>query len=108
VSLLAALCPLKNIVELANAGTLAAFIAVSACVMALRVLEPARPRVFRAPLVWLVGPLAVVGCIYLFVSLPGKTQLYFLIWNAIGVAVYFLWGIHKSHLRNAPARAWGM
>jgi APA family basic amino acid/polyamine antiporter len=104
VSLLAALCPLKNIVELANAGTLAAFIAVSACVMALRRIEPQRPRVFRVPLVWLVGPTAVLGCIYLFVSLPSKTQIYFLIWNIVGVAVYFLWGIHKSHLRNAPVR----
>ncbi len=56
ITLLAALFPLRRIVELANAGTLAAFIAVSCCVMALRVLEPARPRVFRVPLVWVVGP----------------------------------------------------
>jgi APA family basic amino acid/polyamine antiporter len=37
VSLLAAVFPLRRIVELANAGTLTAFIAVAACVMALRI-----------------------------------------------------------------------
>lgn len=101
VSLLAALFPLRRIVELANAGTLAAFIAVACCVMALRVREPGRPRVFRVPLVWLVGPVAVLGCIYLFFSLPAFTQRYFLVWNAIGIVVYFLYSMHHSRLKNA-------
>jgi APA family basic amino acid/polyamine antiporter len=104
VSLLAALFPLRRIVELANAGTLAAFTAVACCVMALRVTQPERPRVFRVPLVWLVGPFAVVGCIYLFFSLPGFTQRYFLMWNVIGLAVYFLYSMHHSQLKNVPAR----
>ncbi len=69
VSLIADIFPLARIVELANAGTLAAFIAVSCCVMAIRVLGPTRPRVFRVPLVWVVGPLAMLGCIYLFWNL---------------------------------------
>ena len=104
VSVIAGLLPLARIAELANAGTLVAFVAVASCVMALRVLEPARVRVFRAPLVWLVGPLAVAGCVYLFYSLPTITQWRWLIWSAAGIAVYFLWGVHKSHLRNVPAR----
>ena len=56
------------------------------------------PRIFRTPLHWLVAPLAVIGCIYLFVSLPGATQWRFLIWNIIGVAVYLLYGRVKSRL----------
>ena len=103
VSLLAALFPLRRIVELANAGTLAAFIAVSCCVMALRVLEPARARVFRVPLVWVVGPVAVAGCIYLFFSLPGLTQRYFVIWNSVGIVVYFLYSMHHSRLKNVSS-----
>jgi APA family basic amino acid/polyamine antiporter len=103
VSLLAALFPLRTIVELANAGTLAAFIAVACCVMALRVREPARPRVFRVPLVWLVGPVAVLGCLYLFFSLAGFTQRYFLVWNLIGLAVYFLYAVHNSRLKEPRA-----
>jgi len=103
VSLLAAVFPLRRIVELANAGTLAAFIAVASCVMALRILDPSRKRVFRVPLVWLVGPVAVLGCIYLFFSLPAFTQGYFLVWNVIGVVVYFLYSMHNSKLKDVPA-----
>ncbi len=102
VALIAGVFPLSQIAELANAGTLAAFIAVAGCVMALRIVEPARARPFRTPLVWLLGPLAVLGCVYLFFSLPEITRTRFYIWNAVGIAVYFLWGIHRSHLRKAP------
>jgi APA family basic amino acid/polyamine antiporter len=101
VAVIAGLFPLSQIAELANAGTLAAFVAVSACVMALRILEPARPRAFRTPLVWVVGPAAIVGCIYLFFSLPEVTRERFYIWTAIGIAVYFLYAIHNSHLGKA-------
>jgi len=100
VALLAGFLPLAEIAELANAGTLVAFIAVAVCVMALRIMEPSRPRVFRTPLVWLVCPLAVVGCIYLFFSLPAVTQLRFLKWNAAGLVVYFLYAVHNSRLKN--------
>ena len=34
---------------------------------------PDMPRAFETPLPWLVGGVAVLGCIYLFVSLPSKT-----------------------------------
>jgi basic amino acid/polyamine antiporter, APA family len=101
VALIAGLFPLAQIAELANAGTLAAFIAVSGCVMALRILEPTRPRAFRTPLVWIVGPAAIVGCIYLFFSLPEVTRQRFYIWTAIGVVVYFLYAIHNSHIGKA-------
>ena len=89
---------LKAIAELANAGTLCAFVAVAACMMILRLREPQRARVFRTPLWWLVGSLAVAGCLYLFVNLPGKTQLLFFGWNAIGLAVYFLYSMRASRL----------
>jgi APA family basic amino acid/polyamine antiporter len=101
VSIIAALFPLDQIAELANAGTLAAFIAVAACMLILRVREPARPRVFRAPLAWVVGPLAIGGCLYLFASLPAATQVRFLIWNVIGLVVYGLYGMRRSRLAAA-------
>jgi APA family basic amino acid/polyamine antiporter len=43
-----------------------------------------------------VGIGAILGCLYLFVSLPSKTQLYFLIWNAAGIVLYLLYGARKS------------
>ena len=104
VTVIAALFPLSAIAEVANAGTLVAFIAVASCVMTLRVLEPNRKRVFRTPLVWVVGPVAVFGCIYLFTSLAAFTIKFFFICSAFGIVLYFLWGVHKSRLKDVPAR----
>jgi APA family basic amino acid/polyamine antiporter len=77
---------------------LAAFIAVALSMMILRVREPARPRLFRTPLWWLLGPAAIIGCLYLFASLPVSTQQRFLIWNAAGLGVYLLYGRRMSRL----------
>ena len=49
-SVFAGLIPLASIAALANAGTLAAFIAVCAAMLVLRRREPERERKFRAPL----------------------------------------------------------
>lgn len=101
VAAIAGFFPLGEIAELSNAGTLCAFIAVSACMMILRVREPGRPRIFRCPLPWVVGPLAIAGCLYLFASLPDKTIARFFIWNAVGILVYLAYGMRKSRLAMA-------
>ena len=98
VGIVAGVFQLGQIAEVANSGTLAAFVAVSACMLVLRRTDPDRPRVFRAPLAWLLGPIAIVGCIYLFFSLARLTQVAFLIWNVIGVGVYLLYSRRKSLL----------
>ncbi|MEI9965736.1 MAG: amino acid permease [Caulobacteraceae bacterium] len=100
---IAGFLPLSQIAELANAGTLAAFIAVATCMMILRVRDPARPRPFRTPLPWLVGPLAVAGCLYLFANLPHLTQGWFTLWNLVGLAVYLLYGRRTSRLAATGA-----
>lgn len=103
-ALLSGLLSLKDIAELANAGTLAAFVAVGLAVIILRRREPNRTRVFSTPIWWLVAPGAILGCLYLFSSLPAKTQLYFLYAHVIGFAVYFLYGVRRSVLaRGGPA-----
>ena len=90
--------PLDEIASLANAGTLAAFIATALAVMVLRRRAPALERPFRTPLVWVIAPAAVLGCLYLFTSLKGVTILFFFAWNAIGIAAYLLYGRSKSTL----------
>ena len=55
-------------------------------------------RTFRTPMPWVVGGIAVLGCLYLFLSLPAKTQIWFGIWNVAGLAVYFAYA-----RRNAVA-----
>jgi APA family basic amino acid/polyamine antiporter len=91
VSVLAGFIPLGELAALANAGTLVAFSAVAVCMLVMRRRAPDARRTFRTPMPWLVGGVAVFGCAYLFMNLPAKTQLWFLIWNILGVAVYFLY-----------------
>jgi APA family basic amino acid/polyamine antiporter len=90
VALLAGLAPLDQIASLANAGTLTAFVAVSVCLLILRRRQPDWVRVYRTPLAWVIAPAAIAGCLYLFWSLPTKTRLFFLAWNLIGLAIYFI------------------
>ncbi|HRP11799.1 MAG TPA: amino acid permease [Terricaulis sp.] len=97
-SILAGLLTLGEIASLANAGTLAAFIAVAIALMTLRRTEPNAARPFRAPLAWIVAPLAIIGCLYLFSSLNAGTIERFFVWMALGVPVYLLWGARKSAL----------
>lgn len=97
-SALAGIARLDEIAALANAGTLVAFVAVATCLLVLRRRDPHRPRVFRTPLAWLVGPVAILGCLYLFSSLPTRTQLWCLLWNALGLVVYLLYGRRASLL----------
>jgi len=99
VAVLAGLVPLDQIAALANAGTLAAFIAVSVCMLVLRRRSPDQPRVYRAPLAWVVGPTAILGCLYLFFSLPERTRLFFFLWNGVGLAGYIV----ASWRRAEPA-----
>ncbi len=90
--------PLGRIVSVANAGTLAAFIATAIAMMILRVQQPARPRRFKTPLWWLVGPFAVLGCAYLFAGLSTFTMIVFVVWNLIGLAAYLLYFRTRSNL----------
>jgi APA family basic amino acid/polyamine antiporter len=100
VAIIAGLLPLKTIAELANAGTLIAFIAVALCMMIMRVRAPQQPRVFATPLPWVVGPLTILGCVYLFTSLPYFTMRWFAIWTVIGLLVYFVYAKQHSALAS--------
>jgi APA family basic amino acid/polyamine antiporter len=82
---------LDEIAALANAGTLLAFIATAGSMMVLRRTAPELPRVFRCPKADLVGTLAILGCIYLFISLPGLTIGRFFLWNLVGLAFYLIY-----------------
>ena len=96
VGTIAGVFPLEEIAALANAGTLAAFTAVGACMLIMRRRAPDALRTFRTPLPWLVGGITILGCLYLFLNLPSRTQTYFLLWNAVGLGVYALHGSRRT------------
>ena len=96
VAILAGLIPLDELAALANAGTLTAFIAVALCMLIMRRRAPDAPRTFRTPLPWVVGLVAILGCAYLFYSLPRTTQIYFLFAHIVGLLIYFLYGARRS------------
>ena len=98
---------LDEIAELANAGTLVAFIAVGYCMMVLRRRAPDAARIFRCPQPYVVGTLAILGCLYLLFSLPEKTLVRFLIWNLFGLVAYALYGRSRSVLTRDVLAAAG-
>ena len=104
VMVAAAFLPVGKLADISNSGTLFAFLVVSLAVMMLRRSDPGRHRPFRTPLVWIIAPLSVVGCVVLFFYLPRDAKLVFPIWAAIGLFFYFIYGYRKSHMKpgNAP------
>jgi APA family basic amino acid/polyamine antiporter len=83
---------------LVNIGTLAAFVLVSIGVLVLRRTQPDLPRAFRTPGVPFVPILAVLVCLFVMGFLTIGTWLRFLVWMAIGIAIYFLYGRTYSRL----------
>ena len=100
-SVFAGLIPLASIAALANAGTLVAFVAVCAAMLVLRCRDPNAERKFRAPLPWVIGIGGIVGCLYLFISLPTRTQLFFLTAQVIGLILYAIYGSRAAERARA-------
>jgi basic amino acid/polyamine antiporter, APA family len=98
VGVTSALLPIQEIAELANIGTLFAFVLVCFGVWILRRAEPELRRPFHTPLVPLVPILGVVCCLFLMGSLPMVTWIRFVLWLVIGLAIYFSYGRFHSRV----------
>jgi APA family basic amino acid/polyamine antiporter len=98
VALFAAFFPVGLLADVSNSGTLFAFAAVSIAVMVLRRTDPSRVRPFRTPLVMIIAPLSIIGCVYLFFSLSGFTIALFVAWALLGLVVYYAYSRSRSHV----------
>jgi basic amino acid/polyamine antiporter, APA family len=98
VAFAAAILPVGQLADIANAGTLYAFFMVGLVVMLLRRSDPSRHRAFRTPLLWLVGPATLLGCLFLFLNLPAAAMIVLPVWTAIGLVIYFLYSRGNSHV----------
>ena len=57
-------------------------------------------RGFRVPFVPVLPLIGAALCIYLMTRLPVETWLRFVVWMAIGFALYFAYGYTHSELRK--------
>ena len=96
----AMLTDIGSLADLTNIGTLFAFILVCLGVIILRRKDAGRYRPFRVPMVPLFPLLGVFFCFVLMLSLPLETWGRFVVWLAIGLCIYFLYGLRHSKLRR--------
>jgi APA family basic amino acid/polyamine antiporter len=96
----AMLTDIGSLADLTNIGTLFAFILVCLGVIILRRKDASRRRPFRVPMVPLLPLLGVFFCFVLMLSLPLETWGRFVGWLAIGLCIYFLYGLRHSKLRR--------
>src|SRR5215212_1909569 len=98
VMLAAAFLPVGKLADYSNSGTLFAFMMVAISVLVLRRTAPGRKRPFRTPAIALVAPLAIIGCIALYVMLPPIAILVLPVWGAVGLLLYFGYSRSRSHV----------
>jgi basic amino acid/polyamine antiporter, APA family len=98
VAVAASVFPMGKLEEMVNIGTLFAFVLVSAGVIVLRRSRPDLQRGFRVPWVPVLPIAAVLACVWLMLNLTALTWIRFLIWMAVGVVVYWLYGRRHSVL----------
>ena len=94
----ASFAPLSVVGHITSIGTLLAFAIVCASVIILRKTRPELKRPFRTPFVPLIPILGIISCSILMISLGIETWINLCLWLVIGLAVYFLYGKHHSHL----------
>ena len=94
----AAVLPVGKLADYSNSGTLFAFLMVAIAVMVLRKTDPARKRPFRTPALYVIAPMAIIGCLVLYFSLPLTAILVLPVWGGIGLLVYFFYSRPRSHV----------
>ena len=98
VAFLAGLLPIGALLHLTNIGTLFAFVIVCGAVLIMRRTNPNAVRPFRCPLVPVVPILGIASCLMLMLSLPAANWWRLLAWLALGLCIYFLYGMRHSTL----------
>jgi basic amino acid/polyamine antiporter, APA family len=98
VSLFSGFLPISRLGHMTSIGTLLAFVIVCIGIIIMRRTNPNAPRPYRTPLVPVVPILGVLVCFAMMASLDIDTWIRLVVWLAIGLAIYFGYSRHHSHL----------
>ena len=95
------LLPISVLGELTSIGTLFAFVLVSISVTIMRLTRPNAPRAFRVPGGPFLIPMTAAAISFgLLLTATSSTLLRLFVWMALGLLIYFLYGIRHSRLRE--------
>ena len=103
VGIPAGIFAISDAANLANIGTLFAFVLVSLGVIILRRTQPERRRGFRVPLVPWFPLISILLCFGLMTGLTVLTWVRFLVWLALGLLIYFLYSRHRSEFARVKS-----
>jgi APA family basic amino acid/polyamine antiporter len=98
ICVVAAFTPIQDLEKMVNIGTLFAFIVVCAAVLLLRIRRPDAQRPFRCPGLWVVAPLGILVNVSMMLFLPLVTWGRLVVWLAIGLVLYLVYGLWHSVL----------
>ncbi len=95
---MAGFCPISDLANLVNIGTLAAFVGVCGIVIALRINQPNLKRSFKTPWGLTIPIIGVLLCFYLMISLPRSTWISFMVWTTFGIFIYLSYSRVKNYM----------
>jgi APA family basic amino acid/polyamine antiporter len=100
VAIASGVTPIGALGDLVSIGTLLAFVIVSLGIVFLRKNRPDLVAPFRTPWVPFVPILSALVSFGLMYNLPAETWWRLVIWMAIGLVIYFTYGMQHSELRK--------
>ena len=99
-ALFAGFFPLDVLADLISIGILLAFAVVCLGVLIMRKMRPDAPRPFRVPWAPFTCVLGTVVCLGMTLALPNAVWVRLVLWTALGMAIYALYGYRHSRLRQ--------
>lgn len=100
IATIAGIVPSDYLWDTVSIGTLVAFSAVAVGVIVLRRTHPDLDRPFRIPGYPVTPILTVLACLWILIKLPAITWLVFVLWIAVVVVVYLLYGRRNAVLNH--------
>jgi APA family basic amino acid/polyamine antiporter len=100
VAIASGFTPIGILGSLVSIGTLMAFVIVSIGIIFLRYQRPELDRPFKVPGVPFVPALSALVSLGLMAGLPASTWERLIIWMAIGIVFYFVYGYSHSEVRK--------